>query len=408
MLGLGTGLQNFVKNMVKGQVLLNVIEVFPEKYGGAASTTISGVQSIGGTSKTFKKITEDALTKFKVIKNVSAINAAVVSGMINVNINGRIIENTHAVGDDLNYDIFPQDFIEGMRITANDKSLKPIIAGRSLNYDDKDVGLVNIEFLKDMGITDYLSIIGKYMTLEEAKNQVYSANNIDALEVKIKIVGVVDSHFINLGKLIVPADTVSQLNGFDTNDKNYFENRGLSQVNLIAKTFTDVDAIAKQVNILGYATKTQSNVISDVNKGFLVVKGAIAVGGIIILLVAVIGLVNTMIMSIYERTRSIGIMKAVGASNKDIRNMFIVESGAIGFIGGVIGLVLGLSGTGILQVGFNIYLKDQNYAPVSIFSISIILIIGILLFSVFMSVLAGIFPAKKAARLNPIDALKYE
>jgi putative ABC transport system permease protein len=101
-------------------------------------------------------------------------------------------------------------------------------------------------------------------------------------------------------------------------------------------------------------------------------------------------------------------MKAVGASNKDIRNMFIIESGAMGLVGGTLGVLFGFIGINVLQTGLTGYLYSQGYSTVKVFSVPISLILGSLIFSTLIAVLAGLYPAKRASRLDPIQALRYE
>ncbi|MCH7567805.1 MAG: ABC transporter permease [Nanoarchaeota archaeon] len=122
------------------------------------------------------------------------------------------------------------------------------------------------------------------------------------------------------------------------------------------------------------------------------------------LLVGGIGIVNTMYTSVLERTKEIGIMKAVGARNSDIFLIFLIESGLLGLVGGVIGVILGFGiskgiefiainqlGTTLLQAAFPFYL-----------------VAGSLLFAFVIGALSGALPALQASKLNPVDALRYE
>jgi putative ABC transport system permease protein len=114
-------------------------------------------------------------------------------------------------------------------------------------------------------------------------------------------------------------------------------------------------------------------------------------------------------LSTYERTRSIGIMKALGCSRSDIRRLFIVESAAIGFIGGLIGAVFSLINTQIIKVFLDGFLKSKGINDVpNIFSTPIWLILGTIGFAILISVVAGLYPANKASKLDPIESLRYE
>lgn len=142
---------------------------------------------------------------------------------------------------------------------------------------------------------------------------------------------------------------------------------------------------------------TLSSQISEINTVMNTMK--LAIGGIaaISLLVGGIGVMNILLVSVTERTREIGIRKALGATNSDIQGQFIIESIIICIIGGAIGVLLGGAG------GFGISTLMQSPTLPSILSISIA--VG---FSMFIGIFFGYYPASKAAKLNPIDALRHE
>jgi len=121
------------------------------------------------------------------------------------------------------------------------------------------------------------------------------------------------------------------------------------------------------------------------------------------LLVGGVGIMNSMYTSVLERTRDIGVMKAIGAKNSHITMLFLFESGLLGFIGGVFGVAIGVAIAKLVEWGA----ASAGYGILQA-SISIELIIGALLFSFFVGALSGLFPARSAANLNPVDALRYE
>jgi len=125
--------------------------------------------------------------------------------------------------------------------------------------------------------------------------------------------------------------------------------------------------------------------------------------------VAALGVTNTMIVAIYERTREIGIMKAIGASRGDVLKLFMAEASLIGFLGGVVGLVLGsLLGRGVDWVA-HLYLQAQEVTGIG--SLSVVpwwLAAGAVAFATLVGLVAGVYPAFQAARLDPVAALRYE
>lgn len=127
----------------------------------------------------------------------------------------------------------------------------------------------------------------------------------------------------------------------------------------------------------------------------------------IALVVASIGIMNTMLTSVMERTREIGIMKAIGATNQDIMSIFIIEGMLVSSIGGILGIVLGVFGSQGLTMILNNFMMmggSSNLTPV-ITVISVLLAVCV---SLFVGVLSSLYPAWKAARMSPIEAVRYE
>ncbi|GBE56552.1 MAG TPA: ABC transporter permease [Euryarchaeota archaeon] len=129
-------------------------------------------------------------------------------------------------------------------------------------------------------------------------------------------------------------------------------------------------------------------------------------GGIaaISLLVGAVGIANTMYMSVLERTRQVGTLKALGATNNEVMVLFIIESGLMGFVGGVFGIIFGVIASGLLSnvgIRFGRAGSAQTVIPPE-------LLVFALLFSVIIGIVAGVFPAKKASSLQPVEALRYE
>ena len=141
--------------------------------------------------------------------------------------------------------------------------------------------------------------------------------------------------------------------------------------------------------------ETVSTIINVVN---------IVVGGIaaISLLVGGIGIANTMFTSVLERRKEIGVMKAIGAKNKSILTIFIIESAFLGFVGGLVGVIIGL----LLALGVSSLANSSLGETIFTLSPSPIFLASTLLFSVLIGVISGIIPALQASRLNPVEALR--
>lgn len=189
--------------------------------------------------------------------------------------------------------------------------------------------------------------------------------------------------------------------GEDTDKYMYFmlsakDREGLSDLEKEIEKFFNEGILKDRENVEVKANSVES-FASQVNQTMGTIK--LAIGGIaaISLLVGGIGVMNILLVSVTERTREIGIRKALGATNKDIRLQFIIESIIICIIGGVIGILLGTA----LGYGASILLKSKTLPSIG----SIIVAVG---FSMAIGIFFGYYPANKAAKLDPIDALRYE
>jgi len=158
----------------------------------------------------------------------------------------------------------------------------------------------------------------------------------------------------------------------------------------------------------GYQAFSLTDALQSAKRVFLILDIVLSLIGSIALAVSSLGIVNTMVMSILERTREIGIMKAIGGSDADVRGIFLVEASAIGFFGGVLGILLAWTVGRVINFAAGIYIRQQGGTPVDLFSLPFWLIAGAIGFSIFVSLIAGSFPARRAARLNPIEALRHD
>jgi putative ABC transport system permease protein len=140
---------------------------------------------------------------------------------------------------------------------------------------------------------------------------------------------------------------------------------------------------------------------------FVVYDLALGVIGFIALVVATVGMANTMMMNVMERYREIGIMKAIGGEEADLQRLFLVESALIGLAGSAAGIVFGWGVTRLINSVANIYLNRLGIGFLDLFHFPPLLVGGIILLTLFVAVLAGFAPARRAARVEPLDALRH-
>jgi len=193
-------------------------------------------------------------------------------------------------------------------------------------------------------------------------------------------------------------------------------NRNRDGYNQLVVNVANVDQvldISDQISQLGYQAYTPQSYVQGINSFFLILQVIFGGVGAIALLVAAIGIANTMAMAILERTREIGLMKAIGATNRDVLSIFLGEAAGIGFIGGLGGVLLGWSAGQVINVLAISYLAGQSATqggppPSTAVFTPLWLPAFALIFATLIGLLSGLYPALRAATMVPVTALKYE
>lgn len=188
---------------------------------------------------------------------------------------------------------------------------------------------------------------------------------------------------------------------------------GYQQLVVNVENVDQVLEISDQITQLGYQAYTPQSYVQGINSFFLILQVIFGGVGAIALLVAAIGIANTMAMAILERTREIGLMKAIGATNRDVLTIFLGEASGIGFLGGLGGVILGWTAGQVINVLALSYLAGQSAQqggppPSTAVYTPLWLPIFALIFATLIGLISGLYPALRAATMVPITALKYE
>jgi ABC-type antimicrobial peptide transport system permease subunit len=215
------------------------------------------------------------------------------------------------------------------------------------------------------------------------------------------------------GGVIVPAKTAEKiphlgfssvwdLLGGESGEGTY------SSLYVRVKRVADMETVREKLEGMGLNVLSISDELKEIRRAFLIVDSILGAVGTIALVVAALGIANTMVMSILERTREIGIMKAIGGSEGEIKMIFFVEAATIGVIGGALGLVLGWAVTRVANLVVNAHLMPEDLPRVNLFYFPLWLVLGAVAFSIVVSLAAGLYPAIRAARVDPVDALRHD
>jgi putative ABC transport system permease protein len=167
-------------------------------------------------------------------------------------------------------------------------------------------------------------------------------------------------------------------------------------------------AAEDQILKKGFIVTALSKTVEQANKIFSGIQIVLAIFGGIALVVSAIGMFNTMTVTLMERTNEIGIMRTIGGSPTNIKVMFLSESMVMGFLGGVVGIAIGVIGGTSINFILNSVAVRMGGAAVTLFKFPLPFLTFIAIFGAVMGFLTGVFPAKRAASLNPLDAIRYK
>lgn len=267
-------------------------------------------------------------------------------------------------------------------------------------------------------------VLGKQLVMRYAERQSSGAGedsasySVISRELQLTIVGVTDLDPDSLrgagrARLFIPQRLIEGLHAMQAYDMRDSTRATSSQAiysTVVARISGagKVDAVEQAIKKLGFNTFSILDATKSMRRFFAILDLFLGIFGSLALTVASIGIVNTLVMAILERRREIGIMKAVGASDADVRGLFFAEAGAMGLLGGIFGTALGWIIGRVINFGTNIYLKRQGFPPEHIWAVPLWLVAGALGFALVVSLLSGLYPAARAARLDPVQALRYE
>lgn len=216
-------------------------------------------------------------------------------------------------------------------------------------------------------------------------------------------------HFRTSGFSGNPLDLFTSLKSgnFPFQDNNS-SGKSYPQVTVDFDSKVSYKAIKDSIESLGFKTFSFAEQFDEIQKFFFYFDLALGVIGLIALITASLGIVNTMVMSIIERKREIGILKSLGADERDIGILFLFESGVIGLVGTSFGIFIGWLITRIVSFVAKSYMNNQGIPQMELFALPIWLILISLAIGIGVSVVAGTYPASRAAKIDPVEALRND
>ena len=312
--------------------------------------------------------------------------------------------------------------VAGMPQSAKASGAFDGMQGNFFSSESADEAILQIDFAKELS-TDTASLVGKTLSIRYAeRHQLEDGSggfSIVPKEKELHIIGVVETEpaagfgGYGNGRLLIPLGAALSLRATQVNDLRDAVRGGpakptFASLTVRAKSPSNVDAIEAAVKKMGFGAFSLLDASKSLRIFFSVFDLLLGIFGSLALAVATLGIVNTLVMAILERRREIGVLKALGAADSDVKRLFFIEAGVMGLLGGFGGVLFGWLIGRTLTLATNIYLKRQQLPSVEISSVPWWLVLGAISFAVLVSLIAGLYPASRAAKLNPVEALRYE
>lgn len=382
LVGFAFGMQKLVEREVTGADAYELIDV------GAGNSQII-------------KLNHESIEKIRMVNDVEAVEVI-------INAAGKA---KNEGGDDVDFALFgtttkylgwsSQNIVIGNTLTQNShlQSDSTITAGTTVSNDNNQAIreiLINQSMANSLNIPSQ-DIVGTEITLgviipkeltAENKSQTYT-------DQKFEIVGFIKdnntpSAFVNLE--IIEA----------------YGAGSYSQAKVRTQDRDAVSIIRKQIENLGFKTQYVGETIDQVNQVFNFFKIILGSFGLIAMIVAILGMFNTLTISLLEKTKEIALLKILGMRKKDIRKTFLLEAGVISAFGGFLGILLGFASGSIINNLLNGYAVKSGGDPISIFYYPWWFVAGVFAVTFSIGIFTGLYPAQRAAKINALDVLRYE
>lgn len=428
MISLGFGMTDSTKKQLASAGSLTQIDIYPaNRYGGMD-------EEDGKKKKTDKVAKLDDATVEK-LKKIPHVEAVLATEQFEAQINVKNLQGyASIVGvDPVEYAKFDIKLDSGRMLQEGD--VNQVVMGRDVlrwlsNPQRPRMGASQQEERDPLTTKMFL-------TLNQAGGYDPDGNSNEANKPKqkyqIEAVGVFrDDDYENNYYIVMPIDYLRKMkkdakklqagnrqNGYNDYMFGGREDKENKYNNIKVKvdSVDNVQKVQEQIEAMGLKPHSLNDILVEINNSSKTQRLILGGIGAVSLLVAAIGISNTMVMSIYERTKEIGVMKVIGASVSDIKKMFLTESAFIGLLGGLIGIVLSFAISALInylgvKYGFAANMSGGGYSPdfdPTQLKMSIIpawLALASLVFSALIGIVSGYFPAKKATKLSALEAMR--
>jgi putative ABC transport system permease protein len=335
-------------------------------------------------------------------------------------------------------------FVTGLPMSARENEAFDNLQGKFFSRSDAEEVILLNDFAKELAPQNPKALIGQEVTLRYGEHQPLAADSetsgrpqlsgeqsdgsnpkggdsygfsVVRKTQQLKVVGIVDEEpyggmrTVSRGRIFLPVDLTAKLNMAEFSDmRSSLRGHGRTYMTLTVrvKDPAKVAQVQDAIKQMGFRTFSVLDATKSLRRFFTVLDLFLGIFGSLALAVATLAIINTLVMAVLERRREIGVMKAIGASDGDVKRLFFAEAGAMGFFGGVLGIVLGFAIGKAINLGTGIYLHNHQLPAEAVWIMPPWLTGAAIAFSIVVSLLAGLYPASRAARLDPVQTLKYE
>lgn len=415
MVAIGEGLREFLEAQMRSVADPKLIHVFPEKID-FRSLLLDELVQLGAPPREVKDDDErQAIRKMmmrgpRFLTMEEAEKVRGIEGVVDVwptvLLNARWIR---VEGDDRRWTVHAVSWgwahVEFI----------PLEAGRRFSSNEAREVILSHQYLDSLGLLRAEDLIGRKITL--TVDRIWSPGVSSALRLleadpepvlfEAEVVGLMKRSLFSTAA-ILPQGTAVELAREVQDDPDLHGGKKYAMVaNLVVDREERVLEVVEEIKEMGLGARGEAERYAAFEAIFLFINSALSVVGIAALVVAALGIANTLLMSVYERTREIGLYLALGGTRKMIRRLFALEAATIGLLGGLVGVgVAMLAGEGVNALFHVVF--PSRWEGYDIFVFPPWLLGGTLVFAVLVATLAGLYPAHRGSRLDPIAALRYD
>ncbi|WBW98651.1 ABC transporter permease [Oceanirhabdus sp. W0125-5] len=409
MVSLGIAMTKSTQDFVDSMGDVTIIDIRPS-YDGNAKKNSNGQYVIEGK----------ALEEIKGMDNVEAVTPMQEDYMLMIS--GKYRANVNIVGMDMSVaDKFGIEIEKGRMISKDDRNA--IVVGmevpfRFMNPKNQDDGMrmyggYGRGMDQEERVPDVNMLEDRlYYTFDQSYGYNYNDGTKKVKPEKIECVGILkQGDWRTNGYVYMDIEQLKKIKTSYERKKGTYKRKrdeGYSQIRVKVNDVKNVKAVQEKLKNNGYNATCMLDWVEDMKKQSAMVQMIFGGIGAISLLVAAIGITNTMIMAIYERRKEIGVMKVIGARIKDIKRLFLLESASIGLIGGTIGLGVSFIASHFLNMLGKNMGPGMGGEPVKLSIIPFWLAASALLFTAFIGLISGYLPARKAMKLSALEAIKND